>query len=294
MDIIVYILMSLPPEYDSTKSAIENQPSEQVSLQFVVSGPLDAEALLTDRRVSETKAPRSELSNDVAFPTNQRTVVCFKCNKKGHIARFCDRTVVCHHCGKLGHKKRNCKKPPFKEEASAVSFVVGEEVKKFIVDSGATSHMCSQREWFEELKPSSGTVSCADKSSRLEGAGTGVIRGRLKNGQEIVLTNVLFIPELNGNLISVKQIQKAGYSVLFKDNKAIVKGKNKTFVLCELNSKGQYVSDLIPTVSNTFVAETEEAELGHRRLGHSGNHALRKLVLPTSDSFCENCVLAKQ
>ncbi|GBL61133.1 hypothetical protein AVEN_212555-1 [Araneus ventricosus] len=118
--------------------------------------------------------------------------------------------------------------------------------------------MCSQREWFEELKPSSGTVSCAAKSSLLEVAGTGVIRGRLKNGQEIVLTNVLFIPELNGNLISVKQIQKAGYSILFKDNKAIVKGKNKTFVLCELNSKGQYVSDFFPTVSNTFVAETEE------------------------------------
>ncbi|GBN34845.1 Copia protein [Araneus ventricosus] len=262
MDIIVYILMSLPPEYDSTKSAIENQPSEHVSLKFVVSILLDAEALLKDRRVSETKAPRSESSNDVAFPTNQRIVVCFKCNKKGHIARFCDKTVVCHHCGKLGHKKRNCryltrKKPPFKEEAAAVSFVVGEgEVKKFIVDSGATSHMCSQREWFEELKPSSGTVSCAAKSSLLEVA--------------------------------------AGYSVLFKDNKVIVKGKNKTIVLCELSSKGQYVSDFIPTVSNTFVAETEEAELWHRRLGHSGNHALRKLGLPISDSFCENCVLAKQ
>ncbi|GBO14042.1 Copia protein [Araneus ventricosus] len=259
VDIIVYILMPLPSEYDSTKSAIENQPSEYISLQFVVGRLLDAEALLKDRRVSETKAPTSESSNDIAFSTIQRTVVCFRCNKRGHIARFCDKTVACHHCGKFGHKKRNCrnltrKKPPFKEEAAAVSFVVGEgEVKKFIVDSGALSHMCSQREWSEELKPSSGTVSCAAKSSLLEVAGTGVIRGRLKNGQEIVLTNVLFIPKLNGNLISVKQIQKIGYSVHFKDNKAIVKGKNKTFVLCELYSKGQYVSDLIPTVSNTFV-----------------------------------------
>ncbi|GBN02390.1 hypothetical protein AVEN_19007-1 [Araneus ventricosus] len=148
MDIIVYILMSLLPEYDSTKSAIQNQPSEQVSLQFVVSRLLDTEELLKDRQVSETKAPRSESSNDVAFPTNQLTVACFKCNKKGHTARFCDKTVVCHHIGKLGHKKRNFrnlthKKPPFKEEAAAVSFVVGGgEVKKFIVDSGATSHMC--------------------------------------------------------------------------------------------------------------------------------------------------------
>ncbi|GBN94164.1 Copia protein [Araneus ventricosus] len=241
----------------------------ECSLQFDVSRLLDAEALLKDRRVSETKAARSESSNHVAFPRNQRTVDCLKCNKKGHIARFCDKTVVCHHCRKLGHKKRNCryltrKKPPFKEEEAAViSFVVGGgEVKKFIVDSGATSHMCSQREWFEELKPSSGAVSCAAKSSLLE--------------------------------VSVKQIQKTGYSVLFKDNKAIVKGKNKTFVLCELNSKGQYVSDFIPTVSNTFLAESEEAELWHRRSGHSGNHALRKLGLPTSDSFCENCVLSKQ
>ncbi|GBL79610.1 Copia protein [Araneus ventricosus] len=243
------------------------------------------------------------VQNDNVRPNSPRvsSELDVNCNKKGHIARFCDKTVVCHHCGKLGHKKRNCrnltrKNPPFKEEeAAAVSFVVGErEVKKFIVDSGATSHMCSQSEWFEELKPSSRTVSCAAKSSLLEVVSTGVIRGRLKNGQEIVLTNVLFIPELNGNLISVKQIQKAGYSVLFKDNKAIVKGKDKIFVLCELNSKGQYVSDFIPTVSNTFVAETEDAELWHRRLGHFGNHALRKLGLPTSDSFCENCVLAKQ
>ncbi|GBM53482.1 Copia protein [Araneus ventricosus] len=235
------------------------------------------------------------------FQQINEAVVCFKCNKKGHIARFCDKTVICHHCGKLGHKKRNCrnltcKKPPFKEEeAAAVSFVVGEgEIKKFIVDTGATSHICSQREWFEELKSSSGTVPCTVKSSLLEVAGIGVIHGRLKNGQEIVLKNVLFIPKLNDNLISVNQIQKAGSSVLFKDNKAIVKGKNKTFVLCELNSKGQYVSDFIPTVSNTFVAETEKADLWHRRLGRSGNHALRKLGLPTSDSFCENCVLAEQ
>ncbi|GBL72612.1 hypothetical protein AVEN_127873-1 [Araneus ventricosus] len=102
------------------------------------------------------------------------------------------------------------------------------------MDSGATSHMCSLREWFEELKSYSRTVSCAAKSNFLEVVGIGVIRGRLKNGQEIVLTNVLFIPEHNGNPISVKTIKKAGYSVLFKDNKAIVKGKNKTFVLCEL------------------------------------------------------------
>ncbi|GBM87974.1 hypothetical protein AVEN_91928-1 [Araneus ventricosus] len=44
---------------------VYTQPSEHISLQFVVSRLLDAEGLLKDRRVSETKAPRSESSNDI-------------------------------------------------------------------------------------------------------------------------------------------------------------------------------------------------------------------------------------
>lgn len=298
MDIIVYLLMSLPAEYDSSKSAIENQPSENLTLEFVYGRLLDAEALMKDRRTSESKVTRSESSTDAAFSTRINKT-CYKCHKKGHISKFCKTSVTCHRCGKSGHLKRNCwlscKTNQSREETAAITFVVGEpEFRKFVVDSGASAHMCSQRNWFEELKPSSGTVSCADKSSQLEVSGIGTVRGTLENKQEIILKDVLYIPELNGNLMSVKQIQNAGFSVTFKNDEAVVKKGSTNFVLCKLSSKGQYICDLLPIVSNSLLAETGEAELWHRRLGHSGNHALKKLGLPTTDSFCENCVLSKQ
>ncbi|GBL95271.1 hypothetical protein AVEN_37726-1 [Araneus ventricosus] len=63
-------VLSLPPEYGSSKFVTENQLLENISLQFVVNRLLDAETLLEERRVSETKAPRSESSTAVSFLRN--------------------------------------------------------------------------------------------------------------------------------------------------------------------------------------------------------------------------------
>ncbi|GBL72613.1 hypothetical protein AVEN_127874-1 [Araneus ventricosus] len=68
MDIIVYILMLLPPEYDST-SAIENQPSEYISLQFAVNRLIHAEVLLKDRLVNLKRKHRE---------VNRQTVLHFR------------------------------------------------------------------------------------------------------------------------------------------------------------------------------------------------------------------------
>ncbi|XP_054706833.1 LOW QUALITY PROTEIN: KICSTOR complex protein SZT2-like [Uloborus diversus] len=88
---------------------------------------------------------------------------------------------------------------------------------------------------------------------------------------------------------SVKQC-----TLSFKNDEAVVENGNLNFVLCKLNSIGQYANDFVPNVSNSFVAEKNGAELWHCKLGHSRNHVLSKVGLPTSDIFCKNSVLAKQ
>ena len=42
MDIVIYLMMSLPPEYDIVKASIENQPSENLTLNFVTQRLLSA------------------------------------------------------------------------------------------------------------------------------------------------------------------------------------------------------------------------------------------------------------
>lgn len=50
-----------------------------------------------------------------------------------------------------------------------------------------------------------------------------IVWGKLKFGREIDLKDVGYVPDLNGELISVKQIQKSGHIVVFEDHKVFVK-----------------------------------------------------------------------
>ncbi|GBM12356.1 hypothetical protein AVEN_142983-1 [Araneus ventricosus] len=123
--------------------------------------------------------------------------------------------------------------------------------------------MCNKGEWFEEIKPFSGTVACASKKDVLKVEGIGTVPGTL-NGRKIILTNVLYVPELNGHLISVKNIQKTGYSVIFKNNVAVIEKSSEKFEFARLNKKGQYASQFEPIKASTYFVN-HSAELWHRR-----------------------------
>lgn len=213
------LLMSLPPEYDVIKSTIENQSDTTLTSDFVIQRLLNAEALKSD--TSEKKAENAK--TNVAFNAEKyQNVTCHKCKQKGHIAKYCSRKSTCHNCGRPGHLKKDCrvKSKSNNNESTAVTFMVNESSERFMLDSGASTHMCSKQEWFKEMRPHRRTVTCASKVEVLEVKGIGKIVGML-NGREITLTEVLYISELNGQLISVKNIQKAGYSVIFTNNVAI-------------------------------------------------------------------------
>ena len=103
-----------------------------------------------------------------------------------------------------------------KETAAAVTFMMDESnVNLFLLDSGASAHMCSQSKWFDDLKSFFGSVACASKNDTLKIEGIGRISGVL-NGKKIILTYVLYVPDLNREVISVKNIQRAGYSIILR------------------------------------------------------------------------------
>ena len=78
------------------------------------------------------------------------------------------------------------------------------------------------------------------------------------------------MPELNDQLISVKNIQKTGYSMTFKNDATIIEKDTEKFEFATLNEKGQYVSEFEPIKASTYLAHYN-TELWGRPMQHPHN-----------------------
>ena len=137
------------------------------------------------------------------------------------------RQVICHYCKKPGHFKRDCRafaqaqskeKPrgaghsanqvteQGKESNSREAMVVAQALsatskKDWIVDSGATSHMCNGKELFQKLNKLTPPDQVAVGDGHIlevEGEGTVPMQMLMRNGETKVcdLENVLYVPKL--------------------------------------------------------------------------------------------------
>ena len=132
----------------------------------------------------------------------------------------------CFHWGKEGHWKKDCYKRKSEEggqpqsggsreftflaEGPAQAPKVG-----WIIDSGASQHLCGNRKDFATYTNIIRTqaITIAD-GTKIEAAGKGDIEIATEAGS-ITLTDVWHVPNIGGNLMSVSRMVDAGYSVEF-------------------------------------------------------------------------------
>ena len=132
---------------------------------------------------------------------------------------------ICKHCGKI-HKSENCwemfpeKKPSARLSSSnsqnkddsndthssnSIAFlsqIKPEQCHSWILDSGATQHMCNDQAQFTQFEPFTTTITIAN-NSKMDATGKGNVKLLAKTGKVFTLTNVLFVPQLATNLLSV-------------------------------------------------------------------------------------------
>lgn len=117
-------------------------------------------------------------------------------------------------------------------------------IDDWYLDSGASAHMCSIREYFENLN------TCFTRDIRTAGkemvkaVGKGTVKlsalidGKLKF---IKLVDALYVPDLRGNLLSVSAIADKGFKVEFNENSANVSNKDGSIVLRALKRNKIFV-----------------------------------------------------
>lgn len=104
-------------------------------------------------------------------------------------------------------------------------------VKDWVVDSGATRHICANKDVFiSYASVGSGEEHVYLGDSRtINVEGKGKVLLKLTSGKTLALNDVLHVPSIRANLISVALLGKAGVKVTFESDK-IVMTKNNILV----------------------------------------------------------------
>lgn len=102
------------------------------------------------------------------------------------------------------------------------------------VDSGCSSHMTGRLDLFTDLDESvTNRVTMGDGTAR-EAQGKGTVK--LNSFGQNYIKNVLYVPDLDSNLLSVVQLLLEGYSIVFEDLTCYVfADKQKKHVLAEIS-----------------------------------------------------------
>lgn len=252
-------------------------------------------------------------------------------NHKNHegTKKFDRRKIQCYNCQKWGHFQDECKFPskdrrsrdddeaPLAQDDSdsdsgSVLLMTTADADppmtsdSWYLDIRCSNHMTCRKEWLTNLDPRKRSkVRFADfRTVAAKGIGTVAIKRR--DGQVALIQDVLYVPGMKCNLLSLGQLVEKGFTVLMKD--ACLKmfdANQKLMMKAPLSSNRTFQVDIQTVEVHCLVAVTrEENWLWHSRFGHLNFRSLSqleakqmvkglpKIIVP--EKLCEGCLVAKQ
>ncbi|KAJ8771210.1 hypothetical protein K2173_026005 [Erythroxylum novogranatense] len=212
---------------------------------------------------------------------------CQYCGRNNHPHYKCWRKpdMKCRFCHKMGHAEIICREkksqqqqantpqaaPTEVEQLFAISFFNSEvDSGSWLVDSGCTHHMTSDLSLFCDLDESfvSRVKIGNGEYITVKGRGNVIIKG--PNVSKLI-SDVLYVPKVDQNLLCVGQLVQKGYKVIFENEECLI-----------IDSTGEVLFN-IPMKFKCFTFDPQEGseralkvqydEFGvwHRRLGHCHN-----------------------
>lgn len=174
--------------------------------------------------------------------------------------------------------------------------------KGWVLDSGYSFHMSSNREWFQDLTETEvGSVLLGNnKSWKIMGIGN--VKLKMANGCQRTIRSVRYVPDLKRNLLSIGMLDADGFNIKVENGIMKVQ-KGSLTVMKGSRRDGLYIleGETIAGTSDATSAKEDKTRLWHLRLGHVSERGLAELNkqnLLGGDKvgdlrFCEECVLGK-
>lgn len=274
------LLNGLPDEYNALISALDAIDEDESELDF---GFIKSRVMQEEQRISMRAQSAQVKSETAALLTNQP----YSSNRVTNNNRLPRRRPSCHHCKQPGHFESRCwtkyphldpvhrnnssGKPALiaskSDEDTVICLMAKYEnsskpkhTSKWFVDSGRSNHMTFNKSLFSSY--SSGYPSSVElgnsTSARIAGIGTIVIL-ILVRGQKVkcLLKNVLHVPDLGYQLLSIPKFDKRGLTTSFHSRRCWISNNSK--LLATATMKGNlYELDLHSPTETALAASTIE------------------------------------
>jgi hypothetical protein len=216
------------------------------------------------------------------------SVQCYHCDKMGHIARYCParreeykRKNKRHHAHAVEDEEPPAKmlREQIKDYVliSALSGSVTPGEDTWLIDSGASKHMTGQRDilsCISEKKFSQKVTLGDDYQYPIKGVGES--NYKLNSGNSMKMKDVLYVPGLTKNLLSISALEKKGFRVAFIDGEVLMWAKGETIkeaIVIGKEEGGLYKLKGHSEAAMTHAIENP-CELWHRILSHINYKAL--------------------
>jgi hypothetical protein len=160
---------------------------------------------------------------------------------------------------------------------SALSGSVTPGEDTWLIDSGASKHMTGQRNilsCISEKKFSQKVTLGDDYQYPIKGVGES--NHKLNSGNSLKMKDVLYVPGLKKNLLSISALEKKGFRVAFIDGEVLMWAKGETLneaIIIGNEENGLYKLKGHSEAAMTHAIENS-CELWHRRLAHINYKAL--------------------
>lgn len=231
----------------------------------------------------------------------------------------CYSHIQCRHCKKFGHIERNCWEKA-KEQANVAEgkekqteanlFLTCLDTNQirddvWLLDSGCSNHMTGVKDIFKCIDDSTKIQVQLGDGKRVQAEGKGVITVKLKSGDERQIHDVLYIPGLAHNLLSIGQLVQKGYSITFLNNFCEVRDLDCGLVMkVEMTANNMFPFTFSSVDCALHVSTNSDSWLWHMRYGHLHFSGLKLLnqknmviglpCVKSVDDVCEGCIYGKQ
>ncbi|KAK3000462.1 hypothetical protein RJ639_021063 [Escallonia herrerae] len=242
------------------------------------------------------------------------------CKKMSHDEKDCwlKGQPQCHRCKKFGRVQKDCRvklhqQASFTEEKGseaslfyACQSATEKNDEMWFLDSGCSNHMAREKSLFLDMDSTVNTKVKLGNGTIVQAQGKGSIGVQTKQGTRFI-RDVLLVPDLEHNLLSLGQLLENDYTLQFQDKCCIIydkKGSKDVVTKIKIEKNRSFPINFRYTSGVAMKASiVEDSWLWYRRFGHINFKNLKLLHkenmvqgLPTIEEkheVCEGCAFGK-